>query len=100
MSKTRTVVNQAQTSQQRIESLLAQLKQSQASLAVSADPASVQSQIDAIILSLNAEIAVLNELIVQLNNVILTATNAGVMNVPNVDLQTVPIAPAPSRSLP
>ena len=100
MSKTRTVVNQAQTSQQRIESLLAQLKQSQASLAVSADPASVQSQIDAIILSLNAEIAVLNELIVQLNNVILTATNAGVMNVPNVDLQTVPMAPAPSRSLP
>ena len=78
MSKTRTVVNQAQTSQQRIESLLAQLKQLQDSLAVSADPASVQSQIDAIILSLNAEIAVLNELIVQLNNVILTATNAGV----------------------
>jgi len=114
MSRARTVVTQAQTSQQHVESLLAQLKQLQDSLAagnqrapgplvsndVAADEASIESQIDAIIVSLNAEIAVLNQLIVQLNNVVVTATNAGVANVPNVDLQTVPMAPTPSRSQP
>jgi hypothetical protein len=97
-----TLLSQAQATSQQVTALQTQLQQLQTQLqgATGSAVTSIQQQIVTVTQNLNAEVANLNREIQQLNSLVQSAVGAGVPNVPNVTVQTVPPATVASPSAP
>jgi len=98
-----TIQSQAQATLQQIATLQSQLQTLQSQLATTTNftqVASINTQIGTVNNTLTFDISILNGQISQLNSLIQAAVAAGVPNVPNVTIQTIPPPVLASSSTP